>query len=135
VPEDETSSQPPYDPGSMSWESTTNFGPHIAQWERDRWEVFLAQIAIPGTSSGDAGVLGNFPEEVEQEHRQVEQALSKEVEQLKAMLAQVDSKYDAKLTFETERREEVEEMFQEQVQVVRDLYNQIDWIEWRIPPP
>ena len=48
----------------------------------------MAQI---GTSSGDASVLSNFPQEVDQ-------ALRQEVERLLVMLA----KKDAKLAFETE---------------------------------
>lgn len=114
-------------PGAL-WQGDESTGWQIAQWERRRWEQFHAAIA---TSSGDAGVLGNFlPPEVEQEHRQVEQTLRQEVELLLAMYA----KKDAKLAFETERREEVEEEFQKQEQVIHDLVNYIDWREWRIPP-
>lgn len=64
MPEDETSNPPPYDPSSMFWEGDTSTGAKISQWERDRWERFLAQIV---SATSDAGVLGNFPEGLEQE--------------------------------------------------------------------
>lgn len=119
MPEDETSSQPPNDPGSMSWESTTNYNPRIAQDEHRRWATFLAQIA---TSSGDAGVLGNFPQEVEQE-----------IELLKAIHAkefkEMDARNIAKLAFETERTEEAQEEVLKQRQVIENLLKRI------FPPP
>jgi len=135
VPEEETNNQPP-----SFWQGDESTGAQISHWERQRWAQFHAAIA---TSSGDAGVLGNFlPPEVEQEHRQVEEALREEVELLVAMHAKdaerfkaMDAKKDAKLAFETERREEVEEEFQKQEQVIQDLVNNIDWRDWRIPPP
>jgi len=132
MPGDETSSQPPNDPGSMSWESTTNYNPRIAQDEHRRWATFLAQIA---TSSGDAGVLGNFPQEVEQEVERLMAIHAKEIERLKEMHAQMDAKKDAKLAFETERAEEYKETVLKQEKRIENLFKDFDLHEWRIPPP
>ena len=105
------------------------YSPQIGHWERRRWATFLAQIA---TSTGDAGVLGNFPQEVEQERRQeVEQALRQEIERIMAMHA----KMDAKLAFETERAEEYQETVLKQEKVIENLQKDNDRHEWRIPPP
>ena len=43
----------------------TNFdyGPLIAQWEHRQWENFNAQVVAATSSSNDAGVLGNFPQQ------------------------------------------------------------------------
>lgn len=126
MPEDETSSQPPNDPGSMSWESTTNYNPRIAQDEHRRWATFLAQIA---TSSGDAGVLGNFvPPIVVQEVERLVAIHAKEIERLEAMHAQ-------KLAFETERAEEYKETVLKQEQRIENLFKDFDLHDWRIPPP
>ncbi len=98
------------------WEGTTNFGPLIPQWERSRWKVFFAQIATSATSSGDAGVLGNFPQEVEQELRQ-------EVQRLLDLLAEKD-----------EWTEALEEELQRKEQVIMNLHKEITWRDLEIGP-
>ena len=88
-----------------------DYGPQIAHWERSRWQTFQSQIA---TSSGDAGVLGNFfPQDVQQE-----------VERLVGQLA-FEKEWSAALEEEVERLE----------QRITLLLQEITWREMSIGPP
>lgn len=107
--EEETSNQPP-----AFWQGDESTGAQISQWERDRWETFLAQIS---PSSGDAGVLGNFPEATEQE-------LEQKVQQLLGLLAEKD-----------EWTEALEEELQLKEQEIINLNKEITWRDWGIGPP
>ena len=92
-------------------------GREIPQWERHRWEVFFAQIATSATSSGDAGVLGNFPQELEQE-------LKPEVERVLALLAE-----------KTEWSEALEEEVQRLEQIIKNKDKELAFRDWGIGPP
>ncbi len=59
------------------WQGDESTGAQIAHWERRRWAQFHAAI-VSATSSSDAGVLGNFPQEAQQELK--EQELKQKVE-------------------------------------------------------
>lgn len=85
-------------------------GPQIAHWERSRWAKFQASIA---TSSGDAGVLGNFPE-----------GLELEVEGLRSQLATAEE-WSAALEEEVQRLE----------QTITNLNKELTWRDLEIGPP
>ena len=95
-------------PGNGSFD----YGPLIAHWEHRRWESFHAQI-VAATSSNNAGVLGNFPQEVEQE-----------VELLKGQLAS-EKEWSAALEEEVQRLEKK----------ITDLHKEITWRELEMGPP
>ena len=89
-------------------------GPQIAHWERHRWATFQAQVA---SSTGDAGVLGNFPQDIEQE-------LIQKVEQLLELVAEKDAWSEA-----------LEEELQLKEQVIVNLNKELTWRDWGIGPP
>ena len=110
MPDDETSNPPEYDPSSMSWEGTSKYGPEIAQHEHRRWATFLAQIA---SSTGDAGVLGNFlPPDLQQD-----------VERLTGQLAS-----------EKEWSAALEEEVQQLEQKITNLNKELTWRDLEIGP-
>ncbi len=109
------------------WQGDESTGAQIAHWERRRWAQFHAAI-VSATSSSDAGVLGNFPQEAQQELK--EQELKQKVEQLIGLLAAKD----ALLAEKDEWTEALEEELQLKEQEIINLNKEITWRDLEIGP-